>query len=360
MFLPDPSGHRDVALAVVRDAGRLLLVRNARSAQGLAVAFEDLPGGTVEPGERVGDALVREVREETGLSVAVGALRLVVDGAKRAAPGAEPLYTWRAFVFEADAPAGAAPVAGPEIEAAAFVALGEALARMQAPYQRPVVDWLRGDERRGYLAFDWIEAPPEVPLALTPRLRHLLIAAAAAAAGDLALVAKAAETARAEGVAVADLEETLLQIVPYAGFPRALAAFAAARPVLGPTSAVVEGAAGTRGPTGEAAFRTVYGPTADRVAAGLASLHPLLPAWTRDFAYGRVLSRPALGPVEREVLAAAILTALGRVDDALLGHLRAALRLGATRDTLAGAIAVVPPSVGAGKRAAARTLLARA
>ena len=63
MFLPDPSGHRDVALGLCRTAGRVLLVWNARSAQGLAERFWDLPGGTVEPGEGLAEALAREWEE---------------------------------------------------------------------------------------------------------------------------------------------------------------------------------------------------------------------------------------------------------------------------------------------------------
>lgn len=359
MFLPDPSGHRDVALALVRDAGRVLLVRNARSAQGLSVAFWDLPGGTVEPGEPLEAALARELVEETGLTVARASLALVVDGCKRAAPDAAPLYTWRAFVFEVAVVPGRAPAAGPEIEEAAFVDEADARARMAGPYQQPVVRWLEGD-RRPFVRCDWVEPAPPAPAPLGADERHLCIVASAAASGDVALVASQVACARAEGVATARLEEALLQVVPYAGFPRALAAFAAARPALGPRAgAAAEAPAEAFPPAGDAAFRGVYGETADRVRAGLAGLHPLLPAWTTEFAYGRVLARPALDLRTRELLAVAILTALGGADDALLGHMRAAVRLGASREAVAGAVAVVAPSCGAGKRAAARALLAR-
>jgi len=95
------------------------------------------------------------------------------------------------------------------------------------------------------------------------------------------------------------------------------------------------------------------------VRRGLEGLHPLLPAWTTEFAYGRVLAREAIDLPTRELLAVSILTALGRCDDALLGHMRAAVRLGASPAAVAGAIAVVPPTAGAGRRAAARALLER-
>jgi len=57
--------------AVVRDdAGRLLLIRRGHEpSRGLW----SLPGGRVEPGESLEAAVVREVREETGLDVRVGA-----------------------------------------------------------------------------------------------------------------------------------------------------------------------------------------------------------------------------------------------------------------------------------------------
>jgi 8-oxo-dGTP diphosphatase len=56
--------------AVVRDTGgRLLLIRRGQEpSRGLW----SLPGGRVEPGETVAAAVVREVREETGLAVRAG------------------------------------------------------------------------------------------------------------------------------------------------------------------------------------------------------------------------------------------------------------------------------------------------
>ncbi|MDQ4086013.1 MAG: NUDIX domain-containing protein [Actinomycetota bacterium] len=58
--------------AIVRDGrGRLLMVRRGHEP---AAGTWSVPGGRVEPGESDVDAVVREVREETGLVVRVGAL----------------------------------------------------------------------------------------------------------------------------------------------------------------------------------------------------------------------------------------------------------------------------------------------
>ncbi len=72
-----------------------------------------------------------------------------------------------------------------------------------------------------------------------------------------------------------------------------------------------------------------------------------------------MLSRPALDLREREVLAVSILTAMGGCDDALLGHMRAAVRLGASREDVAAAVAAAPPSAGEGCHEAAVALLER-
>jgi 8-oxo-dGTP diphosphatase len=58
--------------AVVKDSGgRLLLIKRGHEP---GAGLWSLPGGRVEPGETDAEALVREMREETGLTVAPGPL----------------------------------------------------------------------------------------------------------------------------------------------------------------------------------------------------------------------------------------------------------------------------------------------
>jgi ADP-ribose pyrophosphatase YjhB (NUDIX family) len=71
----DPRAYPDrpilaASAAIIRD-GRVLIVRRARNP---ANGVYTLPGGVVEAGETLIEAVTREVREETGLEIAPVAL----------------------------------------------------------------------------------------------------------------------------------------------------------------------------------------------------------------------------------------------------------------------------------------------
>lgn len=66
----DRSRKLVVAALLVDDAGRVLLTQR-RADQALPLQWE-LPGGKVEPGEAPTAALVRELREELGVTAEVG------------------------------------------------------------------------------------------------------------------------------------------------------------------------------------------------------------------------------------------------------------------------------------------------
>lgn len=62
---------RAVGAVIVDDSGRILLIQRGHAP---SAGLWTVPGGRLEPGESDEQALHREVREETGLEVAVGPL----------------------------------------------------------------------------------------------------------------------------------------------------------------------------------------------------------------------------------------------------------------------------------------------
>lgn len=99
--------------AVVLDHDRLLLVRRGRSpAQGTW----SVPGGRVEPGETLAEAVTRELREETGLEGVCGPL---LGWAERI----EPDHHYVILDFEVTLVGDDQPVAGDDAAEATWVDL---------------------------------------------------------------------------------------------------------------------------------------------------------------------------------------------------------------------------------------------
>ena len=73
-----------VGAVIKDDQGRLLLIKRRHEP---GAGLWSLPGGRIEPGETDAEALVREMREETGLTVQAGAL---LGSVRRPVPGGGP------------------------------------------------------------------------------------------------------------------------------------------------------------------------------------------------------------------------------------------------------------------------------
>jgi len=135
------------AAAIVRDeAGRVLLIRRGDNGRWC------LPGGMMEPGERIAECVVREVREETGLEVVpVRLVGVYSDPAQTRVtyPNGDEVH-FVSVTFECRAVGGALRPDGEEsLEVAAFAtdALPEAL--LPAPRMR-ILDAHAGREAAFY------------------------------------------------------------------------------------------------------------------------------------------------------------------------------------------------------------------
>lgn len=131
-----------VIARVRNQAGEVLLIQ--RSDNGVW----DFPGGMIDPGETPAAAILREVREETGLDVRIEHLIGVLGGAtyRHTYPGGdvvEPLLV----IFACRLVDGELKIQSGEIDDARFFA-PEALSGLMPPYP----DWVLSDAGPGFEA----------------------------------------------------------------------------------------------------------------------------------------------------------------------------------------------------------------
>jgi 4-carboxymuconolactone decarboxylase len=179
------------------------------------------------------------------------------------------------------------------------------------------------------------------------RARHLARIAAAAACGRREPLAVWYRAARDAGIPAADLQEATLQVFLFAGYPRTIDAFEELRDALGPDAPPppAESAVADPAARGRAVFEQVYGPHRDAVLRMLDALHPDFARFTLEHAYGSVLGRPFLPLADREVLAVAMLAALG-LGKQLGAHVRGARRAGVSDAVLLATVAAAEEAAG--------------
>lgn len=125
---------------IVRRGEHTLFVGNERRIGGALTRTWDLPGGRVEAGELLHEALARELREETGLRVRGAPEFLFVQEGRRRLRG-RPSHAWRSFFFAVDVEGGE-PQPGHEVLAVRWMDAREMRAELTAPYHDSFRRWL--------------------------------------------------------------------------------------------------------------------------------------------------------------------------------------------------------------------------
>jgi len=139
------------AFGLLEEAEGVLLVANRRVIDGQPQVVWDLPGGGVEAAETLPEALVREMREETALEVAVKEMLFVAEGER--IRGGVRTGVWRSFFFRIERVAGTIDLSGePDIVDHCFVPRAELPPLLTAPYHKGFLTWLAAPATRR--AFD--------------------------------------------------------------------------------------------------------------------------------------------------------------------------------------------------------------
>jgi 8-oxo-dGTP diphosphatase len=143
-----------VAIAILRRDDCMVLVQ--QQTPDIAQPYWVLPGGLVEAGELVVDALIREVQEEAGAHVTAIAQLVCLSQIDRPAQQMQTV----AFIFEVGQWHGALQSNDPDAEAisAELVPCAEAISRLAANggwpgIQEPLLAYLRGEARAGAVWF---------------------------------------------------------------------------------------------------------------------------------------------------------------------------------------------------------------
>jgi 8-oxo-dGTP diphosphatase len=143
-----------LAIAILRRDDCLVLVQ--QQMPGAAQPYWVLPGGLVEAGELIMDALIREVKEEAGAHVTAIAQLACLSQIDRPAQRMQTV----AFIFEVAQWHGVLQSNDPDAEAfgAELVPYAEARRRLAANggwpgIQEPLLAYLRGDAQAGSMWF---------------------------------------------------------------------------------------------------------------------------------------------------------------------------------------------------------------
>jgi len=163
----------------------------------------------------------------------------------------------------------------------------------------------------------------------------------------------------ASGIGRSQCYEIVLQSYLFLGFPRMLLAVEALNRLMPngsqPIAETGEDSYAAHVEAGLALCREIYGTAFEPLRTKIESSAPEVFRWMVLEGYGKVMSRPGLGKMEREICSVAFLIMEG-YEQQLHSHMRGALNVGAPVDLLSIVIDDIGPAGGAGTETARQIL----
>lgn len=136
------------AFGLLEEEGRVFLVRERRTLDGVPRDCWDLPGGGVEDGEALVETLVREFREETGFEVEPTGLAFMIE--RFGFRSADPTKRSRFFFFHVRRVGGAYGPTEPEILEGGWKTWEEMRSLCTQTYHAEMWNWHDGGRGQAY------------------------------------------------------------------------------------------------------------------------------------------------------------------------------------------------------------------
>jgi alkylhydroperoxidase/carboxymuconolactone decarboxylase family protein YurZ len=183
------------------------------------------------------------------------------------------------------------------------------------------------------------------------RYRPLAVLSAIIAVGDFEYTTEVMRILKNGGMAPEAIYETAIQSYLFLGFPRMIEAALAYNEVFGnigngdDIKPVSQEESQKWFDEGTDLCRNVYGRNYDRLRKKFLKMSPEVFRWMVIEGYGKVLSRPAMNHIERELAEVAALIVDGRRRQ-LISHLMGSLNMGATFNMLKTVLRDIEPLIG--------------
>jgi 4-carboxymuconolactone decarboxylase len=203
---------------------------------------------------------------------------------------------------------------------------------------------------------------------LVPKEKSIIIISSLTAQGKIPALQKALGEALNAGLTVNEIKEILVHTYAYCGFPRSIRALQTFMQVMEDRKA--KGISDTFGKEasplpvddnkyqrGKKILGDLTGTLQPEQLSGYGAFAPAIDTFLKEHLFADIFERDVLTYAQRELVTISVISAIGEADPMLRSHLIISLRTGWSAAQLRAFIAVISPTIGKEKTAAAKAVL---